>query len=43
VQYAGHAVWAGLGSFSPDGKRFVGGRQVSLITQEGEIMMVSMP
>ena len=39
-QYAGHAVWAGLGSFSPDGVRFVGGRQVSLITQEGEIMMV---
>lgn len=40
-QDAGHAVWAGLGSFSPDGKRFVGGRQVSLITQEGEIMMVT--
>jgi Tol biopolymer transport system component len=39
-QYAGHSVWAGLGSFSPDGTRFVGGRQVSLITQEGEIMMV---
>jgi Tol biopolymer transport system component len=39
-QYAGHAVWAGLGSFSPDGTRFVGGRQISLITQEGEIMMV---
>ena len=42
-QYAGHAVWAGLGSFSPDGKRFVGGRQISLVTQEGEIMMVKVP
>lgn len=40
TQWAGHAVWAGLGSFSPDGTHFVGGRQVSLITQEGEIMMV---
>ncbi len=39
-QYAGHAVWAGLGSFAPHENRFVGGRQVSLITQEGEIMMV---
>ncbi len=42
TQYAGHAVWAGLGSFSADGTRFVGGRQVSLITQEGEIMMVKL-
>jgi Tol biopolymer transport system component len=40
-QYAGHAVWAGLGFFSPDGTLFIGGRQVSLITQEGEIVMVS--
>lgn len=40
-QYAGHAVWAGLGSFAPEGNRFVGGRQVSLVTQEGEIMMVN--
>lgn len=40
TQYAGHSVWAGLGSFSPDGTRFVGGRQISLVTQEGEIMMV---
>jgi Tol biopolymer transport system component len=39
-QFAGHAVWAGLGSFAPDGTRFVGGRQTSLVTQEGEIMMV---
>lgn len=41
--YAGHAVWAGLGSFSANGSQFVGGRQISLITQEGEIMMVTMP
>jgi Tol biopolymer transport system component len=39
-QYAGNAVWAGLGSFSPEGTRFIGGRQLSLITQEGEIVMV---
>jgi len=43
VQYAGHAVWCGLVSFSPDGKTFVGGRQVSLTTQEGEIMKVELP
>ena len=42
TQYAGHAVWAGLGSFSPDGKRFIGGRQLSLVTQEGEIVMVNL-
>ncbi|MEI6124078.1 MAG: hypothetical protein WCQ95_10690 [Bacteroidota bacterium] len=40
AQYAGNAVWAGLGTFSPQGTRFVGGRQLSLITQEGEIVMV---
>jgi Tol biopolymer transport system component len=40
-QYAGHAVWAGLGHFSPEGNRFIGGRQVNLISQEGEIMMVN--
>lgn len=39
-QYAGHAVWAGLGSFHPGGKKFVGGVQKSLVTQEGEIMIV---
>jgi Tol biopolymer transport system component len=39
-QYAGHTVWCGLGSFSPEGDRFIGGRQKSLITQEGEIVMV---
>ena len=43
TQYAGHAVWCGLVSFSPDGKTFVGGRQVSLTTQEGEIMKVGLP
>ena len=42
AQYAGHAVWCGLVSFSPDGKEFVGGRQVSLTTQEGEIIKVSL-
>ncbi len=42
-QYAGHAVWAGLGSFAPNGKFFVGGRQLSLITQEGEIVIVQVP
>ena len=41
-EYAGHAVWCGLGSFSPDGKQFIGGRQVSLITQEGEIVLVTL-
>jgi Tol biopolymer transport system component len=41
-QYAGHAVWAGLGSFSPDGKRFIGGVQESLTTQEGKIVMVTL-
>jgi Tol biopolymer transport system component len=39
--YEGHALWAGLGSFSPDGKRFIGGVQESLITQEGKIVMVT--
>jgi hypothetical protein len=41
-QYVGHQVWAGLGAFNADGTRFVGGRQVSLITQEGEIVMVKL-
>jgi Tol biopolymer transport system component len=40
-QYAGHAVWAGLGSFNHDGTRFIGGVQESLITQEGKIVMVT--
>lgn len=34
------AVWAGLVDFAPDGTRFIGGVQVSLITQEGKIVMV---
>lgn len=41
VQYAGHAVWAGLGSFAPDGTRFIGGVQQDLISQEGEIVLVN--
>lgn len=43
AQYTGHAVWCGLVSFSPDGKTFVGGRQVSLTTQEGQIIKVKLP
>ncbi|MEJ7644321.1 MAG: hypothetical protein WKF87_06980 [Chryseolinea sp.] len=43
TQYAGHSVWCGLVSFSPDGKTFVGGRQLSLLTQEGEIVKVQLP
>ncbi len=39
-QYAGRAVWCGFGSFNNDGSQFVGGRQVSLISQEGQIMKV---
>lgn len=42
TQYAGQAVWCGFGSFSPDGTQFIGGRQVSLISQEGQIMMVKL-
>jgi Tol biopolymer transport system component len=41
-QYEGHARWAGLVSFAPDGKRFVGGVQLSLITQEGKIVIVKL-
>jgi Tol biopolymer transport system component len=41
-QSAGKAVWAGLGSFSTKGDRFVGGVQKSLITQEGKIVMVQL-
>ncbi|HET6990844.1 MAG TPA: hypothetical protein VFJ43_05945, partial [Bacteroidia bacterium] len=37
--FMGKAVWAGLVSFSPDGKKFIGGVQKSLITQEGKIVM----
>ena len=42
-QYAGKAVWAGYGSFRPDGKRFVGGLQLDLFTQEGKSVFVDMP
>ncbi len=41
-QYAGHAVWAGLGWFSPNGTQFIGGVQQDLITQEGKIVMVNL-
>jgi hypothetical protein len=42
AQYAGQTVWCGFGSFSPDGMQFVGGRQVNLISQEGQIVMVKL-
>ena len=42
LQDAGHAVWAGLGSFSSTGTRFIGGVQQSLTTQEGKIVMVDL-
>jgi len=41
-QYKGKAVWTGLPSFSPGGKRFIGGIQKSLITQEGYIVIVEL-
>jgi len=41
-QYQGTAVWAGLGSFGPDGSRFIGGIQTNLVTQEGKIVMVEL-
>jgi Tol biopolymer transport system component len=40
--YEKHARYAGLVSFSPDGKKFVGGVQLSLITQEGKIVLVEL-
>ena len=42
TQYAGQPVWCGMGSFNAKGTEFVGGRQVSLISQEGQIMKVSL-
>ncbi len=42
-QYTGETVWTGLGTFSPDGKRFTGSYQTSLISQEGKIVIVDMP
>jgi Tol biopolymer transport system component len=41
-QYEGHARWAGLVSFNADGKKFVGGVQLNLITQEGKIVIVEL-
>ena len=41
-QYAGQPVWCGMGSFNAGGTEFVGGRQISLTTQEGQIMKVSL-
>ncbi len=38
--YNGHKKWACYGSFSPDGKSFVGGAQTSLFKQEGLIYRV---
>ena len=38
--YDGHKKWACYGSFSPDGKSFVGGAQTSLLKQEGLIYKV---
>jgi tricorn protease-like protein len=43
AHYSGQAMWAGLGSFHKDGKRFVGGVQLSLVTQEGKIVIVDLP
>jgi hypothetical protein len=41
--YDGTAHYAGFGSFAPDGKRFVGGYQTNLITQETTLAMVDLP
>lgn len=40
--YVGKARWTGYASWSPNGKRFIGGIQKSLITQEGYIVMVDL-
>jgi hypothetical protein len=42
VHDQGKKVWAGFVSFSPNGKRFIGGMQISLITQEGKIVIVTL-
>ena len=39
-QYFGKAIWCCFGSFNKEGTAFVGGQQVNLITQEGQLMMV---
>ena len=43
TQTKSSAVWAGLGSFNPAGTKFVGDIQTSLITQEGKIVIVTLP
>lgn len=40
--YQGKARWAGLASFNPAGTRFIAGMQLSLITQEGKIVIVDL-
>ncbi len=40
AQFESSAIWAGLASFAPDDTRFIGGVQLSLIIQEGKIVMV---
>ncbi len=42
ADYIGKAVWTGLATFAPDGKRFMGGIQKSLITQEGYIVIAKL-
>ena len=39
AMYAGKANWAGLVSFNAAGTMFVGGVQISLVTQEGRIVI----
>jgi hypothetical protein len=39
----GKPVWAGLGSFSPDGRRFIGDIQTNLLTQAALIRMIELP
>jgi Tol biopolymer transport system component len=39
----GKPVWAGLGSFSPDGRRFIGDIQTNLLTQTALIKMIELP
>ena len=41
-QYAGHAVWAGLASFSSDGMCFIGDLQQNLTTQNANTVMVDL-
>jgi hypothetical protein len=41
-EFAGKRITCGLCSFSPDGTRFVGGAQNSLIKQTGDSYMVTL-